>query len=222
MNLEEIVKAGKKDAQARALLNDFDNKDYINVFPAIAEIDGGKDVLGDVTPEKFAMLNRTEAYPFVEGLANKKKAELVMKVHEDYAGVIDALKSFEGLLLTVKPVEGINEDVEKKHKKAYRANEALKDPQRGVNSLLEDYSQSENIIAHAAIILIQNRNGVGEAVLSNRAGRAVSELRDALKDEKVAKDYVLRLYEKSDDKGKVDLAYSLGQSITAQELSKKK
>lgn len=225
MALDDILEAAEKEIKAEGLLRQYEEKPYINPARAIVELDGGKEVLEEVGEEAFADLTPAKMYNLLGGLQAKSTKELVEKARGNFYEMLDSVRDYISLASQIKPIEGddVDDDIKKKHEKLLDAEEALKNPQKGMGKILKEYSESDSLIAQAASILIGNNPTIGKRVLYKRMEKYGAEFNDALVGDKDnATAYFSSLYNSADDKGKDEIVYRLGRHLFLEKAQEEK
>lgn len=221
MSLDDILKAGKGDFEVRNLLQKFRENPTINLASALNEFgDEGKEAVRAYGEESFISSTPAQLDIYLSEIGSKRQERLVKKVQENTNEVISAFDNHADILLGIKPVsyEGINEDIEKKHKKAHKI---AKNPEGVYEELIKEAKESKNDFLAGGLVLLELRPELKEVIAKRRINRVIGEFKNALSNKETAVEYVKKLYENSDDKGQKNLAYALGAGFYQESLREK-
>ncbi|MDP1695518.1 MAG: hypothetical protein Q8L29_01240 [archaeon] len=221
MSLDDILKAGKKDFEVKTLLQKFRENPTINLASALNELgDEGKEAVREYGEENFISSTPAQLNIYLDGVSSMRQERLVKKVQENPDEAISAFDNHVEILLGIKPVsyEGINENIEKKHKKAHKI---AQNPEGAYDDFIKEAEASKNDFLAGGLILLQLRPELNEIIMKRRINNIREALRESLKEKETAVNYVRGLYEKSDVEGKKQLAYVLGAGFYHEQMKKK-
>jgi len=220
MSLDDIVKAGKEDFEVINLLQQFEKKPTMNLAAALKELgDDGKRAVETYGEENFLSSTPAQLMEYLGRVSSKRQDRLVSRVTENMGEVVFALDDYTGMLLSVKPVEGVDENIKKKHK---RAQKYATNPQEAYKNFVSETEESDNDFLSAGLILLEMRPELAEAVAKREVHNAVEDFRASLGEKENAMNYIMSIYEKSDDKRKKQLVYALGAGFYQEQLKKDK
>ena len=219
-----MVNSGRKYEQLQILRLQYKENPSLNIGYEIAKITGAADRVPNITPDIYAA-----ATPAEQGLALERELgdtghNLLTKVQEYYPDVIrditsgeEALDQVGVLLSNIRPVEyrGVPQEIFDAHKKAYDANQDNKNPDEAFRKLIREVEKVSPALVGLVYAISMRSPDIKKAIVQQNYIIASKELNEKMRSYGNSQGYLTNLYERSEDREKVEVALQYGRMYAA-------